>query len=647
MKRKTKNIILITCMIILVMASGFTIKLAKDSVNTSTENIGQNMGEPPAKPDSNGESSDGKEPPAKPEKNGQNNASEPPAKPDSDNEKNASEPPAKPETDNGATEQQNGATEQQNNNSNQTMQASNMPGQSTTNNQASSDENMPNKMEANTSEKNTKVDVSYYILFGIEALAISALLAYCIMSNFNKKTLAMTLNSTKNVVLMIFMVAILTVILTIAQICISSKMIETNQTQNQEQMQMPSEMGKDGGATSNVTYKASKEITEDTTINNGEYDSSTADENALLIRGNINVNVSNAKITKTGDSNGGDATSFYGNNSAVLAKDGAKLELDRMTITTDANGANGVFSYGGSATTNNSSNDGTTVTIRDSSITTTGDNAGGIMTTGGGITNANNLTINTSGTSSAAIRSDRGGGTVNVEKGTYTTLGQGSPAVYSTANITVKDATLIAKASEGIVIEGANTVALENSDLTDSNTKLNGQSTTYKNIFLYQSMSGDASNGTATFTAKNSHITTNKGDTFYITNTTATINLENNTIVNNDSTGNFLRAQKDSWGKSGSNGGKVTLKMTNQKAEGNVVIDSISTLDMEMTKSSYYEGTINGANEAKSVTLKLDSSSKIKLTGDSYVTALEDADTTYSNIDFNGYHLYVNGVAIK
>ena len=49
----------------------------------------------------------------------------------------------------------------------------------------------------------------------------------------------------------------------------------------------------------------------------------------------------------------------------------------------------------------------------------------------------------------------------------------------------------------------------------------------------------------------------------------------------------------------------------------------------------------------KSITLKLDSTSKIKLTGDSYITSLEDDDTTYSNIDFNGYKLYVNGVAIN
>ena len=68
---------------------------------------------------------------------------------------------------------------------------------------------------------------------------------------------------------------------------------------------------------------------------------------------------------------------------------------------------------------------------------------------------------------------------------------------------------------------------------------------------------------------------------------------------------------------------------------------------MSMESGSYYEGTINGENQAKSITLKLDSSSKIKLTGDSYITSLEDEDSDYSNIDFNGYTLYVNGVAIN
>ena len=94
------------------------------------------------------------------------------------------------------------------------------------------------------------------------------------------------------------------------------------------------------------------------------------------------------------------------------------------------------------------------------------------------------------------------------------------------------------------------------------------------------------------------------------------------------------------------NGGNVTLNADNQTLEENIEIDNISTLKMNLTNSKY-KGTINADNTAKEITLKLDSNSKITLTGDSYITALEDSDSTYSNIDFNGYKLYVNGTAIN
>ena len=394
---------------------------------------------------------------------------------------------------------------------------------------------------------------------------------------------------------------------------------------------------------SNTTYSATKEITKDETITSGEYKSSNADENAILVSGDVTASVSNITVNKTGDSDGGDSTSFYGTNSAILAKDGATLTIKNATITTDATGANGVFSYGGSATTNNSSSDGTIVNISDSTITTIKGNSGGIMTTGGGTTNAKNLTITTSGQSSAAIRSDRGGGTVNVDGGTYTTNGVGSPAIYSTAKITVKNAKLISTISEGAIIEGKNSITLENVELTNTHTK-NVKSKTYKNIFIYQSMSGDASVGEATFTAKNSTITTNKGDSFYISNTSAVINLTNNKIINNDSTGYFLRAQADAWGNEGSNGGKVTLNLTNQEVDGNIGVDEISSLTMNMTSSSF-KGTFDAKDGE--VNLTLDKSSTITLTGDSYVTSLTNADNSNSNINLNGYKLYVGGKEYK
>lgn len=448
------------------------------------------------------------------------------------------------------------------------------------------------------------------------------------------------------IIIIVLLVIILGILIKITIDAINEN--NNNQMLNQE-MQKPNGEMKNGMETnsSNISYSASKEINEDSTIEEGDYSSEKSDENAILVTGNVDASLEDINVNKTGDSDGGDNTSFYGTNSAILAKSGANLEIKDITVNTDAVGANGVFSYGGSATTNNTSNDGTNITIRNSTITTKKDNSGGIMTTGGGTMKASNLTINTAGTSSAAIRTDRGGGNVTVDGGTYTTTGQGSPTIYSTANITVNNADLIAKSSEGIIIEGKNSVTINNCNLTDSNTNLNGKSTTYKNIFLYQSMSGDAANGNSEFTANNSKITTNTGDTFYVTNTTATINLKNNTIINNDNTGNFLRVQKDSWGNSESNGGIVTLVMTNQEVTGNIVIDSISTLDMTMESNSYYEGIINGDNEAKSINLTLDETSKIKLTGDSYVTSLEDSDSSYSNIDFNGYKLYINGVAIN
>jgi hypothetical protein len=97
-----------------------------------------------------------------------------------------------------------------------------------------------------------------------------------------------------------------------------------------------------------------------------------------------------------------------------------------------------VFSYGGSATTNNSSSDNTTINISDSTITTTKDNSGGIMTTGGGIMNATNLKITTAGTSSAAIRSDRGGGTVTVNKGSNITSVSGGGTYDYGTQVTIK-----------------------------------------------------------------------------------------------------------------------------------------------------------------------------------------------------------------
>lgn len=626
MKRNIKNIIMLILVVLVIGSMVFTINYAKNHITTNNKEMTNENGTPPSMPNNQNNSSN----------DNNQNSNTPPSKPDGENNNeqnnnNTNEPPEKPEGDNQTPPEKPSDSNDSGNN-----------GSSTSGDEKGNDQNsntppsMPNGQNGSGNMNNqNSIDLTtcYYVAFAIESLILSSLIIYLIMSSFNKKTFKETFENKDKVVITILSVIILTTVFTYTDKYITTEYFLTNDS-------MPM------GNNTNIAYNGKTTIDDDTTIKEGSYTSSSSDENAILVNGST-TSISNVKVTKTGDSDGGDSTSFYGTNSGILAKSGANLTLKNIKVTTNATGANGVFSYGGSATTNNSSSDGTTITISDSKITTTKDNSGGIMTTGGGTLNANNLTINTSGTSSAAIRSDRGGGTVNVTKGTYQTTGKGSPAIYSTANIKVNAATLIAKASEGVVIEGKNSVSLENCTLTDTNNTLNGQSTTYKNIFLYQSMSGDASVGNSEFTAKNSTITTNKGDAIYVTNTSSTINLENNTIINNDKTGYFLRAKSDSWGTKNENGGDVVLKLTNQKVTGNIYIDEISTLDMTLSNNSYYEGYINNENKSEKINLTLDKTSKIKLTKDTYITSLTNKDATNSNIDFNGYKLYVNGKAIN
>ena len=405
-----------------------------------------------------------------------------------------------------------------------------------------------------------------------------------------------------------------------------------------------------GGGRSDFTYTAVTEITEAAEQADLTYQSETADESALIINTGDVVTIGNPTVIKTGDSNGGDNCNFYGLNAGVLAMGGTTTNITGGIIETSASGANGVFSYGGNGGRNGAEGDGTTVNISDTIITTTGDGSGGIMTTGGGITNAANLTITTSGRSSAAIRTDRGGGLVTVDGGTYTTNGLGSPTIYSTADITVKNATLVSNLSEGVCIEGKNTITLENCNMTANNTQCNGNATFHDTIMIYQSMSGDADSGTSSFTMTGGSLTSQSGHMFHVTNTHAVINLSGVQLINEGSD-ILLSVCDDGW-NGASNIAEVNAD--GQEMEGAILVGDNSSLNLTLTNGStftgYFSGEIENAKgetvstEIGTVNVNLDESSTWTLTADSYITSFEGNAV---NVTGNGYTLYVNGVALE
>ena len=411
---------------------------------------------------------------------------------------------------------------------------------------------------------------------------------------------------------------------------------------------MPGGMpGRPGSRSKDVKYAGATEVTAATTETGKAYQSDKADECALLISTKEAVKVLQPAVSKTGSSDGGDNCSFYGVNAAVLVKGGSTTTISGGTITSDGTGANGVFSYGGNGGRNGGEGDGTTVIIEDTKITTTGDGSGGIMTTGGGVMKARNLTVNTSGRSSAPIRTDRGGGVVTVEGGSYTSNGLGSPVIYSTADVTVTDAMLTSNMSEGVCIEGKNSITLNNCEMTVSNTRRNGHAQFLDAIMIYQSFSGDADSGNSHFTMNGGSLTNRKGHLFHVTNTNAIIMLNGVKLTNDDEEGVLLSVCADGW-QGASN--KATLNASRQLLEGAVLVGSDSELTLTLADGSTFNGSVSGSitnaagesvsTETGTVNVIIGDDCTWSLSADSYVTSLK-GDT--SRIKSNGHRLFVGG----
>ncbi len=368
-------------------------------------------------------------------------------------------------------------------------------------------------------------------------------------------------------------------------------------------------------------------ISDGSVLEGGTYTATQTDESAVDVSGTAKASLTKAEIEKTGgDASSADDSSFKGVNAAVRVYDSAELTLKECTIEAAASNATGVFAY-----------DNGTIHISDSTVTVTGGGAGGVQVAGGGTLYGENLTVTSA--SKAAIRSDRGGGTMVIDGGTYTSTGKnGCPAIYSTADITVKNASCVSEQSRAVIIEGKNTVTLENCRLEgyDQSTK---EGSVKANVLLYQSASGDASEGTSVFSMTGGEITAKSGAMFYCTNTDSIINLKE-AKLNLSEDGTLLIVSEGRWGKDGKNGGNCTLNAEEQTLEGSVTVDSISSLTMNL-KNSSFTGTIQGEGTVK---VSLDEDSTWTLTGDSVISEFEG---DLNKVERNGYTLYIGGKAAE
>lgn len=366
---------------------------------------------------------------------------------------------------------------------------------------------------------------------------------------------------------------------------------------------------------------------EDISSDGESFTATEADQNAALVQNGGTLTLENALLQKSGDDTDGDRCNFYGVNSILTAVgEGSSATVSNSSLTATSAGSNGIFAT-----------DGATVTVSDTSIDTTADNSRGLDATYGGVITADNVDITTAGDHCAGIATDRGGGTITAVDSTVSTQGSGSPIFYSTGDIEVENLTGTASGSQIAGMEGLNTICIENSTLTSSITGKTASDPIANGIIIYQSTSGDAeatTGSTATFTAKNSTLSSaiQSGSIFYLTNTSANITLKNTELDFDSSQAALITAcgnDSNNWGQAGSNGATVKVKAINQTLEGDIVADTISSINLMLTKGSTWTGSaIIQDNDSATATTE----SPISITVGKKSSWIVTGDCTVSNL---------------
>lgn len=343
------------------------------------------------------------------------------------------------------------------------------------------------------------------------------------------------------------------------------------------------------------------------TVDGKTYTSTGSDENVIQAKGGI-LNLSNCTINKqSGDVTDEDGSSFYGINSAVYASGkGTVVNVDGGTITTNGKGSNACFSY-----------DSATLNVSNVKIHCYKDLSRGVHATGGGIINASNLDVITEGDHSSVVATDRGGGTVTVNGGNYRCLGKDCAILYSTGSITANNATGSSKQGEVCVIEGDNSIHINDCQFTTGDDR--------RAMMILQSGSGDSEGFNGKIYVNGSTITSTSEVAPLVevpTNITGTLTLTD-TELNIPSKVLMLVDYNKRWSTKG--------------GTGNLILDTKSSHTYEGTVSKDEYGHVN-VTVKKGVTWKLSADTNVdKLTVEAGAKVdLQGHKLTYDSAEIEG-----------
>ncbi|MBO4442247.1 MAG: hypothetical protein J5763_01360 [Bacteroidaceae bacterium] len=287
-----------------------------------------------------------------------------------------------------------------------------------------------------------------------------------------------------------------------------------------------------------------------------------------------------------------------GHNSALLVDGGSKVTLEFSTVNGHVSGADAITATG----------QGTTLDIVEGSVTVSRSEAAGVNAADGGKIKLDKTIFYTYSSQNPAMLASPGG-VIEANGIQGQSSGQASPMCFSRGDLTASGCKLMSqKWSIGSVDGGKLT-------LTDNSLSAGGVCG-----FLIYGPVDRSENGDLTL-IKNS-ITVNDGPLFFVTNTSAAITVEGNKISSKSK--DLMIVRSDDWGVKGSNGGDAKLTINKQALKGNITVDSISSLQLQINKGGKLKGHINDAeNRCAKVKVVIGAGSKWTTKGDNYITSIK------------------------
>ncbi|MBO4723751.1 MAG: hypothetical protein J5596_00330 [Bacteroidaceae bacterium] len=290
-----------------------------------------------------------------------------------------------------------------------------------------------------------------------------------------------------------------------------------------------------------------------------------------------------------------------GRNSALLADAGSQVLLEFCEVTSHASQANGVTASG----------KGTKITLQEGVMTTNRAASMAVNSIHGAEVIVKKTEVNTSGNQSAGIFALDSGLVVATEAFGLCG-GQASPLFYVVSGKIQADKCRMssAKWTIGSVDDGL-------LEVTGSELKAGG----ICGFLVYGADRDRKCRSYGVLNLKKNTITVSEGPLILLTNSFADITLTGNKI--SCKSDEIISVRRDEWGVKGLNQGDGHLYLEKQTLNGDIFVDSISSLSVFLKKGAKLNGAITGdPTDTREVKVVMHKGSSWTVKGDVYLTAV-------------------------